>query len=186
MSSLSPESGVSDQDVCIIVIIKHHSGDNFIILGYQPPSNIWSPNIWWRGTDGRVTKSIFRYKEFISLSKHENIFQYGARLRLGSIFSLSTYFLCDFVSDVRTERSNYTQSCVTHCHTCRVTEASCHDKNVTHVNLWRLVRENGIRIHPALAELSDTRAPGLGPPATDQQMRSGEPMLQVGLPVHLS
>ena len=102
------------------------------------------------------------------------------------IFFIDVYFLCDFVSDVRTERSNYGQSCVTHCHTCRVTEASCHDKNVTHVNLWRLVRENGIRIHPALAELSDTLAPGLGPPATDQQIRSCEPMLQLGLPVHLS
>ena len=132
-------------------------------------SNIWSPNSWWRGTDGRVTKSIFRYKEFISLSKHENIFQYGGQTQTRlDIFFIDVYFLCDFVSDVRTERSNYSQSCVTHCHTCRVTEASCHDKNVTHVNLWRLVRENGIRIHPALAELSDTRAPGLGPPATDQ------------------
>ena len=69
MWSVSP--GVSDQDVCIIVIITPVTSLLFWISATFQYFD--SKYLVTRPQMGRVTKSIFRYKEFISLSKHDNI-----------------------------------------------------------------------------------------------------------------
>ena len=63
--------GVSDQDVCIIVIITPVTSLLFWISATFQYFD--SKYLVTRPQMGRVTKSIFRYKEFISLSKHDNI-----------------------------------------------------------------------------------------------------------------
>ena len=63
--------GVSDQDVCIIVVITPVTSLLFWISATFQYFD--SKYLVTRPQMGRVTKSIFRYKEFISLSKHDNI-----------------------------------------------------------------------------------------------------------------
>ena len=46
---------------------------SFIIIGYHTFQYLESKYLVTRPQMGRVTKSIFQYKEFISLSKHDNI-----------------------------------------------------------------------------------------------------------------
>ena len=68
------ESVISDHDVCIIVIITPVTS---LFFHYYRISTtlqyLESKYLVTRPQMGRVTKSILQYKEFISLSKHDNI-----------------------------------------------------------------------------------------------------------------